>query len=221
MRERQLRRNTRSAKKTDGLVIGITGQIASGKSSVAAEFQRLGARVVSGDDLGREVVESDLSLRKALTKHFGLGILTKSGQINRRKLGSLAFADPQSTEILNSLVHPRLLKRLRQEITRFRRQRQTKLLVVDAALIYYWGLERELDLVIVVESKLSSQKARLEMSGLTPREITDRIRRQMPKYIQRQKADLVITNNGTAQELRRRTQRVYQRLLELQAQDLT
>lgn len=213
MKEPPLRRSIPSGKVPQALIIGITGQIASGKSSVAEVFRRRGAEVISGDQLGRNIVESEPTVRKALIEQFGAEILTKSGQIDRRKLGRLAFESRKNTEALNHIVHPILLRRLRQRIAQLRKHPGRKLLVVDAALIYYWGLERELDFVIVVESKSAIQKTRLMESGLTPFEIRDRISRQVPKYVQRKRADFVIMNNGNLIDLEVKSQRVIAKLL--------
>jgi dephospho-CoA kinase len=197
------------------ITIGITGQIGCGKSVVADEFARWGAIVVSGDRLGHEVVDKHPQLLKALVRKFGSQIITKTGRLNRVKLGAIAFADDEKTQSLNEIVHPWLLKQLRAEIARARRSKKSKILVVDAALIYNWRLEQELDYIVVVESTYKNQSARLKSRGLTEGEIRDRIRRQIPKYIQRRNADFVLTNNGTKRELMARAARLYERILRL------
>jgi dephospho-CoA kinase len=197
------------------ITIGITGQIGCGKSVVAGQFERLGATVISGDKLGHEVVDKHPQLLKALVAKFGSQILTKQGHLDRSRLGKIAFGDVSLTNSLNEIVHPWLLKYLRTEVARVRKSNKSKILVVDAALIYNWRLEQELDYVIVVESTYKNQSARLKTRGLTDREIRDRIRRQIPKYIQRRSADYLLTNNGTKKELIARTERLYGRILKL------
>jgi dephospho-CoA kinase len=197
------------------ITIGITGQIGCGKSVVADQFARLGAVVVSGDKLGHEVVDKHPPLLKALVTKFGSQILTRRGHIDRSKLGIIAFGDDSLTKSLNEIVHPWLLRQLRSEVMKARKSRKSKILVVDAALIYNWRLEQELDYIVVVESTFKNQRARLKFRGLMESEIRNRIRRQIPKYIQRSSADFVLTNNGTKKELVARATRLYERILRL------
>jgi dephospho-CoA kinase len=201
------------------ITIGITGQIGCGKSVVADQFVRLGAVVISGDRLGRDVVDKHPQLLKTLVKKFGPQILTKAGHLDRSKLGLIAFDKDSTTKSLNEIVHPWLLRRMRTEIAQARKSGKSKILVVDAALIYNWRLEQELDYVVVVESTYKNQKARLKTRGLTDMEIRNRIRRQIPKYIQRRKADFVLTNNGAKKELIAHTTRLYERILKLAESD--
>ena len=197
------------------ITIGITGQIGCGKSVVAEQFARFGAVVVSGDRLGHEVVDKHPQLLKALVAKFGSQIATKTGRLNRSKLGAIAFADDSRTKSLNEIVHPWLLKQMRAEIAHARKSKKSKILVVDAALIYYWRLEQELDYIVVVESTYKNQSARLKARGLTDAEIRNRIRRQIPKYIQRRRADFLLTNNGAKKELIARAARLYGRIVKL------
>lgn len=197
------------------ITVGITGQIGCGKSIVADQFARLGAVVVSGDRLGHEVIDKHPQLLKALIAEFGSQIVTKTGCLNRSKLGAIAFADDLKTKSLNEIIHPWLLRRLRAEISQVRKSKKSKVLVVDAALIYNWQLEQELDYIVVVESTYKNQRARLKARGLTDAEIRNRIRRQIPKYIQRRNADFVIINNGAKKELIARAARLHGRILKL------
>lgn len=194
--------------------VGLTGQIACGKSSVARELQKLGAVVINADDIGREVVEQDTAVLRKLKSTFGSEITGSDGKLDRRKLGTKAFASDENTLKLNRIVHPALLARLRKQIARHRKSRKTRLLVVDAALIFDWRLERELDVVVVVDSTRPNQLARLEMQGIGRREALQRIKRQIPKNRLRQLADAVIHNNGTPDQLVHKTWRLYARLVQ-------
>jgi dephospho-CoA kinase len=197
------------------ITIGITGQIGCGKSVVAEQFARLGAVVLSGDKLGHEVVNKHPQLLKALVRRFGSQILSKTGHLDRSRLGMIAFGDELMTKSLNEIVHPWLLRQMRREIAHARKAKKSKILVVDAALIYNWRLEQELDYIVVVESTYKNQHARLKTRGLTDREIRNRIRRQIPKYIQRRSADFVLTNNGAKKELTARATRLFGRIMKL------
>jgi len=194
--------------------VGLTGQIACGKSSVARELQKLGAVVINADDIGREVVEQDTVVLRKLKSVFGKDIVSPAGKLDRRKLGAKAFASDENTLKLNRIVHPALLARLRKQITKHRKGGKTRLLVVDAALIFDWKLDRELDVVIVVDSTRPNQLSRLEKQGIGRREALQRIKRQIPKNRLRQLADAVIHNNGTPDQLVHKTWRLYARLVQ-------
>ncbi len=194
--------------------VGLTGQIACGKSSVARELQSLGAVVINADDLGREVVERDRKVLQKLKVAFGSDIVGSNGKLDRRKLGARAFASDETTNQLNRIVHPALLALLRKTMAVHRRGKKAKLLVVDAALIYNWKLDRELDVVIVVDSTRPNQLARLEKKGIGRREALHRIKRQIPKYRLRRMADAVIHNNGTQAQLVQKVWRLYARLVQ-------
>jgi len=191
------------------LVIGVTGQIASGKSVVAREFARFGAVVISGDEIGKEVVEKNPQILDKLVGAFGSTILNRRRRLDRRALGKVAFSSPELTDKLNRIVHPPLLRKLRNEISRHKKACKKPMIVVDAALIFEWGLEKELDKVIVVESRRADQIKRLEKSGLSRLEIRSRLCRQMPKHRQRALADFVLRNDGTAAELQAAVRKLF------------
>jgi len=195
------------------LTVGLTGQIASGKSEVANEWRRCGAVIISGDLIGRDVVAPGSPALRQLTRVFGSQILDGARRLRRHELGKLAFGSEESTRRLNQIVHPELLRKLRAQIRREKRVGRAKMIVVDAALIFDWGLERELDCVVVVEAPRALQLARLQRLGIDRREATKRIRRQIPKYLQREKADFVLRNDGTRADLKRRARALFARLL--------
>lgn len=192
--------------------VGLTGQIACGKSSVARELQKLGATVINADEIGREIAQTAAVLRK-LKAQFGRDIVLSNGSLDRRKLAARAFKDPHSTSVLNSIVHPALLAELRRQMKRHSRLKRKNLLVVDAALIFDWRLERELDVVIVVDSTRKNQLQRLQRQGIDREDALRRISRQIPKYRLRRKADAVIHNNGSLASLVQKTWRLYARLV--------
>lgn len=196
------------------LLIGITGGIACGKTEVAKVFQKKGALILSGDQIGKEVVEKNKNVLKELARTFSQDILNKNGTLNRRKLGEIAFADRESKEKLNQIVHPHLLKELRKRITGLRRDRRDAVVVVDAALIVEWGLEEELDWLIFVESKREDKIRRLlKEKGYSRREALNRIKSQFPESTKKEKADIVIRNDRGLGELRKRADEVWKKIL--------
>jgi len=187
------------------LVIGLTGGTGSGKTEVARVLRKRGGIIVSGDRIGKEVVERNKQVLKRLVKVFGREILNKKGKLNRRKLGSLAFASEKNQKKLNRIIHPQLLKELRRKIAQARKsETDEKFLVVDAALISEWGLEKELDMTVLVASPVKLRFKRLINQGLNRKEAQDRIRRQLSDAQRRRKADYVIKNDGSLKRLRQR-----------------
>ncbi len=199
------------------LLVGLAGQIACGKSTVAKVFARCGAKVISGDQLGRETVAPGSPALARLVRAFGASIVDSQGRLRRATLGRIAFSDPEKTAKLNAIVHPELLRRLRQRIAAARKLSRVRLIVVDAALIFDWKLDNELDLVIVVDSPRAQQLARLAAKGMTADEARARLRRQLSKSALRAKADVVLTNSGTHAELVRKSLRLLKQLQKIAA----
>jgi dephospho-CoA kinase len=196
------------------LLIGITGGIACGKTEVAKVFQKKGAIVLSGDQIGKEVVEKDKKVLKELVRTFGQDILNRNRTLNRRRLGEIAFAGRESKGRLNQMVHPRLLKELRKRIQSLRKKRKDAVVVVDAALIVEWGLQKELDYLVFVESKREDKIRRLQKEkGYSRREALDRIKSQLPETAKKVRADLVIRNDKGLAELRKRAKEVWALIL--------
>ena len=184
-------------------LIGITGGIACGKTEVAEVFRKKGAIVLSGDQIGKEVVEKEGTVLKQLVHAFGQDILDKNGTLDRRKLGEIAFASEESRDKLNRIIHPHLLKELRRRIQNIEEENPQAVVVIDAALIVEWGLEKELDHLIFVESKEENKIKRLQKEkGYSKKEALDRIKSQLPEKVKEKKADVVIRNDEGLAELR-------------------
>ncbi|MGB2804460.1 MAG: dephospho-CoA kinase [Candidatus Zixiibacteriota bacterium] len=185
------------------LLIGVTGGIACGKTEVAEVFRKKGAIVLSGDQIGKEVVEKEGTVLKQLVHAFGQDILNKNGTLDRRKLGEIAFASEESRDKLNRIIHPHLLKELRGRIQNIEEENPRAVVVIDAALIVEWGLEKELDYLIFVESKEENKIRRLQKEkGYSKKEALDRIKSQLPEKVKEKKADVVIRNDEGLAELR-------------------
>jgi dephospho-CoA kinase len=196
------------------LLIGVTGGIACGKTEVCKVFQRKGATILSGDQIGKEVVEENKRVLKELVQAFGESILSKKDKLNRRKLGQIAFASQEAKEKLNRIIHPYLLRELRQRIMDLRNKGKMPVVIIDAALIVEWGLEKELDYLIFVESKGEDKIKRLKQEkGYTRREALDRIKSQLPEKVKKRKADFVIRNDKGLAELRQKAERAWKHLI--------
>lgn len=183
------------------MIIGLTGQIGGGKTTAAKIFAELGATIVDADLIGRQVVEQSLALRKKLAKAFGAEILDAKGNIRRRKLAALAFRNRPSTDTLNELVHPYLLKELRRQV---KAAGPNRLVVIDAALLLHWDMDREVDYVVVVHAGLQIRLNRLKSRGITRQDAVARHGAQLRYTEFRDRSDHLFRNHGTVAQLRRR-----------------
>jgi dephospho-CoA kinase len=182
------------------LLVGIGGNMGAGKSTVAGELKRYGAKIIDADEMGWSVIAKGTDEYRKLVKTFGRGILTKTGNIDRRALGKLAFASKASLAKLSAIVHPALLKKVRAEIDRNRKG----LVVVDAALLFTWGLDKEVDVAILVTAADRLKIKRLVDAGMNEEDLVARLKLQPPDSKIWQRADFVLENKGSFAELRRK-----------------
>jgi dephospho-CoA kinase len=182
------------------LLVGIGGNMGSGKSTVANELKRYGAKIIDADEMGWSILNKGTKEYHQLVKAFGRGILTKTGNIDRRLLGKLAFASKASLAKLNAIVHPALLEKVRAEIDRNRKG----LVVVDAALLFSWGLDEEVDVAILVTAADRLKIKRLVEAGMKEEDVAARLKLQLPDAKIWRRADFVLENKGSFAELRRK-----------------
>jgi len=193
-------------------IIGITGGIGSGKTEVAKIFKKLGAKLISADQIGKEVVEKNLFVLKKLVKAFSHRILNKDKKLKRRELGKLVFSSIEERDKLNRIVHPYLLSSLKKKIKEYRKK-DSGIVVVDAALIVEWGLQKELDYIILVESNIKNRLKRLkDNSGYSQKEALKRIRMQLEDKTRRKYSNYIIRNDKDLKELRRKAVALWKKL---------
>ncbi|WP_077308104.1 dephospho-CoA kinase [Terribacillus halophilus] len=181
------------------LVIGLTGGIASGKSTVSDLFREYKIPVIDADVVAREVVEPGEPALAAIVKSFGEEILLSDGTLDRPKLGSIIFRDEQKREQLNNIVHPVVRERMTAE--RDRLKKTYPAVVLDIPLLFEGNQLQLVDKVVVVYVDSSVQLERLmRRNELTEQAAMDRINSQMSLEQKASKADAVIDNNGTPKE---------------------
>ena len=151
------------------MLIGLTGLIGAGKSEVARIFKKNGAFVISADKIGKDVVDNNKTILKKLIQIFGQDIISKSGHLNRKKLGQLAFSSECCKEKLNSIVHPALLKELSAQVKEAKKM--FDIVVIDAALLIQWGWDKKVDKTILVDTILRKRIQRLKAKGYTGDEV--------------------------------------------------
>jgi dephospho-CoA kinase len=189
---------------------GLTGGIASGKTTVAAMLRELGADIVDADDVGHEMLLPTSPAFPEIVAAFGRGILASAGRIDRRKLGSLVFADPAKLQQLNHIVHPRIIERIGQLAAEHCAQNPESVIIVDAALIYETGIPGRFMKTIVAWCRPEQQIERLiAKAGLSREEAERRIASQMPAEEKRRRADFVIDCSGTLEKTRRQVEDLY------------
>lgn len=184
-------------------VIGLTGGAGSGKSRVAAMLRRRGARVVDADRLGHRLLRRTSPCYNKIVKNFGRGILGKGGAIDRGRLGELVFSVPGKRRTLNRIVHPALVRTVRQRISKLSKA-GAKPIVLDAALLADWGLHREMDRVVMVDAPVRLRLRRLEAKGVPRERAKGIMAAQMPSARLKRLADEVIENSGTVALLEKR-----------------
>jgi dephospho-CoA kinase len=194
------------------MLIGITGQIGTGKTEVANLFKKYGAHVISADEIGKNVVEKNPAILKQLVSEFGPEILTDSGRLRRKKLGVIAFSSDKNKERLNRIVHPPLLKELHQRVKSAKKN--YKCVVIDAALLIDWGWHRKVDLTILVHAGREIILNRLSRKGFSREEAKMRLKSQLKYSTLRKCTDIVIFNNKSIESLERKVQRILTKLTE-------
>ena len=188
------------------MLIGLTGQIGAGKTTVARMLAAMGAVVIDADRIGREVVERTPALLKRLAREFGSDILTPTGRLRRKRLAELAFASDERKAALNRLVHPYLLRELRRQVRAA--LRTADLVVIDAALLLHWGMDDEVDEIWVVHASLKDRLARLAERGISAKDALARQRAQLPFAEFRRRADRVLLNNTSTANLEAKVRRL-------------
>lgn len=181
-------------KTADSVVVGVTGGIGSGKSEVCRLFQALGACVISADDLAKRLMETDENLKRTIMRVFGHDAYAANGKLNRAKLAFEIFSDPKKKSTIDSIVHPRVLNALKDEIRR--RKKTCQVIVIEAALIYESGAESLLDFIVVVDADRETRIQRvMRRDGISRADVLRRARAQFSQRAKVSRADFVVVNN--------------------------
>ena len=194
------------------LRVGLTGGIASGKSTVATMLRELDCPVLDADTLGHELLEQGQDAYNEVVREFGKDVLDTYGNVDRGKLGQIIFADAQKRARLNQILHPRILEVVRKWFTAQGHPGGPDLAVVEAALIIEAGYNKELDRVIVCWCPPEQQLQRLVERGLTTEQAKLRIAAQMPMEEKRRLSNETIDCSGSIEETERQVMEVVKRL---------
>lgn len=199
------------------LVVGLTGGICTGKSTVSRMLRDLGARIIDSDAIAHEIQAPGQPAHAAIVRAFGPGVLDDAGRIDRRKLGALVFADRARRAALEAIMHPAIIaesdRRVREALAA-----GAQLVVVDAALLVEVGRHRTFPRLILVAASEAEQVRRLrERNGLGEAEARQRLTAQMPLAEKRKVAHHVIENSGSLEETAAQVRRLHAELMALAA----
>jgi len=201
------------------LLIGLTGGIATGKSTASALLRQLGCEVIDADLLAREVVEPGEPAWTTIVAEFGQDVVTAGGALDRKKLGAIVFADPERRRRLEAITHPAIRERFQARLDQLAVKGFTGIVVFDAAVMIESGNYKNMDRLVVVVTDEPTQMARLQgRDGTDDADGRRKIASQMPLAEKAKLADYVIDNSGDREATAAQVRRVFAALMsELEA----
>ncbi len=197
------------------ILVGITGGLASGKTTVAGLFQECGAFVIQADQLARTVVAPGKTAWKEIVKTFGSRVLQADRRLDRIALANLVFQHPQKLSVLNRIVHPRVAREQVRQTNAIVRRHPNAVIIYDAALLIEAQAHERMDRIIVVTAnqRIQLERARLR-DGLTKKEALGRIHGQLPLRTKRRFADYVLDGTLPVTRLRSQVRQLYREFLQ-------
>lgn len=193
------------------MIIGLTGGIAAGKSTVARILASLGAYIINADKIGHNILDRNKNAYDEVIDEFGGNILKKSGKIDRKKLGEIVFSDKDKLKKLENITHPYIIKEIKYETNE--KDKEFHHLVLDVPLLFETGLENIVDVSWVVVCSQEKQIERItKRDGLSRKEAKKRISAQMKTAKKIKLADFVIYNNGSKEELNNKIIRKWKKI---------
>ncbi len=187
------------------IVIGVTGSIGAGKSTVAKMFSKLGAKVINADQIVDRIYKTNRQILKKISLRFGREVLRQNGTLNKKILSSKVFSDKKSTQALNKIVHPLVSRILKGKI-----KKSKGIVVIDAPLLIESGLHKNADFVVLVKSRLDLQLKRSSVNNrLSEVEFKARLRQQLPFKYKKRFADFIVNNSSTFENLKKQVTEIF------------
>lgn len=190
-------------------LIGLTGSFGTGKTFVASIFGSLGGQVLDADEIAHDVIKRGRAAYKRIVRAFGKGILEKGGNIDRRRLADMVFANESRLKRLNRIVHPEVVKAIKNGALNIKEG----IVVVDAPLLIEAKLVSMVDYLVVVKSSRENQIKRcMKKFHIRKEDVLDRIGHQIPIGRKIRLADFVVDNDGTRSDTRRQVKKIWRRI---------
>ena len=191
------------------IIVGLTGSVGTGKSTVDNFFRELGAYIIDWDELAREVVRPHLKAWEEIVEYFGKDILNEDLTLNRQKLADMVFPDKEKVAKLNQLVHPQVFKEDERITNEIKSLDPDALIIKDIPLLTEVASPLFVDKIIVVAASEQTQIRRLGERGMSREDAQNRIKSQLPLDEKIKFADFVIDNDGTLEETKKQVEEVY------------
>jgi len=196
------------------MVIGITGGIASGKSTISKFLEGMGAYIIDADEIGREVVQKGEKAYNEIVRYFGSDVLLNSGEINRKKLGNIVFSEPEELKVLNDITHPEIVKRISEKIDDLKKA-GVKAIIIDAAILIEMGLNKYCDKIWFIQTNKETQLSRLmERDRFDSKNAQNRIKRQHGNEKNIAFADVIINNDKPLEKIREEVKEIWDKTIE-------
>lgn len=202
------------------MIVGLTGGIVSGKSTVAKMFKDLGAKIIDADQLGHKVILPHKPAWEKIVRLFGKDLLKEDLKINRKKLGRIVFNNQNLLKKLNEITHPEIIKLIKKEISLAKNKTykngKEKILIIDAALIYEAKINNLMDKIILVYIEENEQIKRLKKrDNLSAEEALKRVKSQMSIKEKIRFADYIIDNSSSLDKTKEQVKKIWQNLVSL------
>ncbi len=195
--------------------IGLTGSIASGKSTVSRFLRELGAIVIDADKVAKKIVKPGTPALEEIVECFGKDVLNEDGSLNRKKLAEIVFYDSAKLKMLNEITHPRIVEKIKNTVARLEKKDKTRIIVIDAPLLVETGLDKLVDevWVVYVNPKIQIKRLLQREKDMTHEEALKRINSQMSTDEKIKYADRVIYNNGTISETKNQVKKLWEKII--------
>lgn len=195
------------------LIVGVTGGVGSGKTTVSRMFEKEGAYVIDADQMARELVQPNRTAWREIVRAFGREIQEKDGSIDRKRLAEIVFSNSKKREVLNKILHPRIKREMEKRVRAIGRKDPEAVVILDVPLLVETGYHREMDRVVVVTATEKKQMERMKKRvGMSEEEARRILSSQMKLEEKVKVADFVIRNEGSLETTRKRVREVFHAL---------
>lgn len=191
------------------IIVGLTGSVGTGKSTVTNFFRELGAYIIDWDELAREVTRPHLKAWQEIVEYFGKDFLNEDSTINRQKLAEIVFSEKEKVAKLNQIVHPEVFKEDERITNEIKSLAPDALIIKDIPLLFELTRPIFVDKVVVVSASEQTQLRRLEEKGMSREDAQSRIKSQLPLEEKIRSADFIINNDGPLEETKKQVEEIY------------